>query len=232
MPELTILLDARIGTLFMEHPDRLPTDVQDTVTRLLGSGVELGCARPRVLLPPPGESEAEDADMAPLRIAGYYHDSLVEGPGRRSSVLVSGCTLGCPGCWVPHLHPSDSGIGVAVDRLADALLDPAHTRDGVSVLGGEPFQQPEGLLGLVRALRDRGCRHVLAYSGYTYEGLRRLTVRQPAIGAVLDEIQLLIDGPYVEALAAGAGPWTGSTNQRVIDLVATRRAGQVIRFKV
>jgi anaerobic ribonucleoside-triphosphate reductase activating protein len=97
----------------------------------------------------------------------------------------------------------------------------------VSILGGEPFQQPDGLLALVRALRLRGCRHLLVYSGYTYERLRRMAERQPAIDAVLDELDVLVDGPYVAALADSAGVWTGSGNPRVIDVVATRQAGDV-----
>jgi anaerobic ribonucleoside-triphosphate reductase activating protein len=100
--------------------------------------------------------------------------------------------------------------------MAEALLDPAYERDGVSLLGGEPFAQPTGLLGLVRALRARGCGHVLAYSGYTYAQLRRVGRFRPAVASVLDELDVLIDGPYVRALARAAGPWTGSGNQRVI----------------
>jgi anaerobic ribonucleoside-triphosphate reductase activating protein len=106
-------------------------------------------------------------------------------------------------------------------------MDPAHDRDGVSILGGEPFQQPDGLLALVRALRVRGCRHILAYSGYTYERLRRMGERRPSVGVVLDEIDILVDGPLVAALADGAGAWTGSGNQRVIDLASTRATGRV-----
>ena len=90
----------------------------------------------------------------------------------------------------------------------------------MSLLGGEPFQQPDGLLALVQALRARGCPHILCYSGYTYEALRRRANQQPAIGAVLDELDLLIDGPYVARRAGDAGPWTGSGNQRVLLLKA------------
>jgi len=82
------------------------------------------------------------------------------------------------------------------------------------------MQQPLGLLALVQALRARNCPHILVYSGYTYERLRRMEKRQPAIGAVLDSIDILVDGPYVERLAAGDGPWTGSGNQRVLVLEA------------
>ena len=227
MSEITWILDPTTGGLIVEarSMERASARLGD----LLGPGAEVGCARPRGLLPPPVASGPDSANTPSLRIAGYYHDSLVEGPGRRSSVLVTGCTLGCQGCWVPTLHPAEAGTLVPVDLLAEALLDPSYERDGISILGGEPFQQPEGLLGLVRALRERGCPHILCYSGYSYEALRRRASRQPTIGAILDEIQMLIDGPYVEPLAAGAGPWTGSANQRVIDLAASRRAGSVLR---
>lgn len=228
MPEITIALDTVTGAVLIAEPDRLPKEFRGQLTRLLGSGAELGCARPLAVLPPPSRFPAEPVGTAGVRVAGYYHHSLVEGPGRRSSVLLSGCALACPSCWVPALHAPAAGTLVRVDCLAEALLDPAYERDGVSILGGEPFLQPEGLLALVRALRARSCPHIVCYSGYTYEALLRRSIHQPAIARVLDEIDVLIDGPYVAALADRAGPWTGSGNQRVIDLVATRRAGQVV----
>jgi anaerobic ribonucleoside-triphosphate reductase activating protein len=116
----------------------------------------------------------------------------------------------------------------SVSTLAEKLLDPTFERDGVSILGGEPFAQAEGLLALVKELRRRGCKHILCYSGYTLETLMEKARRQSAIGEVLADIDMLIDGPYVEALAGGAGAWTGSGNQRVIDMRETRRAGQIV----
>jgi anaerobic ribonucleoside-triphosphate reductase activating protein len=228
MTEITYIHDLETGRLLIEAPDRLPKEVLAVVHELIGPGEVVGCARPLHVLPPPEASEAELGRGPCVRISGYYHNSLIEGPGRRSSVLFSGCNLGCNGCWVPYLHPSESGSLLPVDLLAAALLDPAYNRDGVSILGGEPFQQPDGLLALVRALRARGCAHILCYSGYTYEALLRRSRFQPAIGAVLDEIDVLVDGPYVEALAHRGGPWTGSGNQRVIDLGATRLAGHIV----
>src|SRR5262245_11796478 len=159
-----------------------------------------------------------------------YHNSLVEGPGRRSSVLLQSCPLQCCGCWVPQLHEEQAGSMVSVERLAEALLDPAFERDGVSILGGEPFAQPEGLWALIQELRARGCAHILCYSGYTYEALRERATRQPGIGAVINEIDLLVDGPYIESQAETAGPWTGSGNQRVIDMRETRRAGKIVLY--
>jgi anaerobic ribonucleoside-triphosphate reductase activating protein len=228
MPKLTLLLDAVTGRLLLEEPTRLSRDLLAHLEARLGPAAALGCARPPEVLPPPSLPTEGSPDGPWVRVAGYYHHSLVEGPGRRSSVLLAGCDLACPGCWVPHLHPSGAGSLVPVDVMAAALLDPAHERNGVSILGGEPFLQPEGLLALNRALRKRGCQHIVCYSGYTYEVLRRRSAREPAIGQVLDEIEVLIDGPFVAALADQAGPWTGSGNQRVVDLVATRRSGRVV----
>lgn len=133
---------------------------------------------------------------------------------------------------MPYLHPTDAGRLVSARRVAALLLDPAYERDGVSILGGEPTFQPEGLLALVCELRAMGCPHIVWYSGYTYEALLRRSITEPAIAAVLDDVEVLIDGPYREAYAGSAGPWTGSGNQRVIDLVATRQAGRVMLLEV
>lgn len=101
--------------------------------------------------------------------------------------------------------------------VVTALLDPAgEPRDGISVLGGEPFYQPAGLLTLLHTLSARGI-HTVAYSGYTLEALRRRS--EPEVGAALELIDLLIDGPYIAALADGAGEWRGSRNQRVIGAI-------------
>jgi anaerobic ribonucleoside-triphosphate reductase activating protein len=223
VPELTLLLDCSTAEVLLEGPDHVPAALRAELGALLGPGQELGCARPLAVVPPPVSTAAEREAGPCLRVAGLYHNSLIEGPGRRSCLLVSGCTLACAGCWVPVLHAPAAGVPVPVGLLADALLDPTFRRDGISILGGEPFQQPHGLLALVRALRERDCAHVLVYSGYTHERLRRLAARKPAIGEVLDQIDMLVDGPYVEARSAEAGAWTGSGNQRVIDLAALRR---------
>lgn len=222
---MTWIVDPSTGDLLVEG---LTLEEAPALTGdLLPSAGEFGCARPLTLLPPPVSDSEEIEESNCIRVSGYYHDSLVEGPGRRSCALLSGCDLHCPNCWVPHLHPADAGQLVAVNRLADELLRPAFERNGVSLLGGEPFFQVEGLLAFIWALRSRGCSHILCYSGYTYEALRKRARRQPAIDAILDDIDVLVDGPYVETRAREAGPWTGSGNQRVIDLMATRQVGRL-----
>ncbi len=144
MTEITMLMDELTGAVLLEGPDRVPPEVVNLLTAVLGPAQEFGCARPIELLPPPSATEEEIAARPSVRIAGYYHNSLAEGPGRRSSVLFQSCPLGCRQCWVPQLHSPDAGALVPVDRLAVALLNPAHERDGISVLGGEPVRRIVG----------------------------------------------------------------------------------------
>lgn len=198
------------------------------LTKLVGSSNGLVCARPLEVLSPPKASVSELVSQPCIRVWGYYHNSLIEGPGRRTSVLLAGCDSTCKGCAVPYLQPMTAGSLIPVGSLADVLLDPAYPRNGVSILGGEPFIQPDGLLALVHVRRERGCCHILVYAGCTFESLLARARRQPAIAAILGEIVMLIDGPYVEALAERAGPWTGSGNQQVIHLRATRRVGKLV----
>ena len=229
MREISFIIDRLKGTVLVEDNQSLTTKVREQITAHLGAGQETGCARPLAVLPPEGLAE-EKANGVFVRINGYYHDSLCEGPGRRSSVLFQGCPLQCKSCWVPQLHSNAGGASVSAARLAEELLDPNFERDGVTILGGEPFAQAPGLLALVRELRTKNCPHIVCYSGYTLEALREKAARQPAIGEVLNEIDVLIDGAYVESLSSGAGLWTGSGNQRVIDLQATGDAGKIVLY--
>lgn len=230
MPEITFIVDPSSGALAIEN-NRDLSAAFDSLRENLGEAQEIACARPlETLEPPVAFSEKECVDAA-VRIAGFYHNSLTEGPGRRSSVLFQFCPLKCPGCYVPHLHSKNAGRLIPAKKLAALLLDPNFERDGVTVLGGEPFAQADGLLALVKELRRRNCTHIVCYSGYTLEILQEKSVRQPAIGAVLSEIDVLIDGAYDKTLAHGAGLWTGSGNQRVIDMRATTEAGKLVLYR-
>lgn len=128
--------------------------------------------------------------------------SRANGPGARFVVWFQGCTLGCPGCFNPATH----GDGPATD-VADVIAQLRAARDieGLSLSGGEPFQQPEAALALLLAARSLGLS-TLAFSGYTLEEARTIA---PDVVAQLD---VLIDGRYVagERLATGL---RGSANQ-------------------
>ena len=230
MPEITFIVDELRGEILVEDSRDFRADAAYQLRDALGEGREIGCARPLEIVKPPIVSPEELADETAVRIAGYYHNSLTEGPGRRSSVLFQFCPLKCKGCYVPQLHDKESGALVPVKKLAELLLDAKYERDGVSILGGEPFAQAKGLLALIKELRRQGCPHIVCYSGYTLEILREKAAKQPLIGSVLDKIDILIDGAYIESLSSSAGLWTGSGNQRVIDMRLTRERNEIVLY--
>lgn len=231
MPEITFIVDFSSGAILVEDNLDLSRDAIEHLRTHLGESQEIGCARPLEIIKPIADPPNNAMENLSVRIAGYYHDSLTEGPGRRSSVLFQYCPLKCKGCYVPQLHSKDAGELISVEKLAELLLDPKYERDGVTILGGEPFAQAQGLNALVKALRKQNCPHIVCYSGYTLERLREKVVKQPAIGEILCEIDVLIDGAFVESLSSCAGMWTGSGNQRVIDMRATIKSGRTVLYQ-
>ena len=220
MPELVWIVDPATGDLVVEGFQ--VADALELAGDLLPQPRELNCAQPLATapLPVPGSVVRDPV----LRVASLYHASVVEGPGRRSVLQVQGCPLRCSlACFVPETHSLDDGVVLPVNVLVEALLDPVGApRDGVSVLGGEPFAQPVGLVALLRCLKARRV-HTVVYTGYTLEVLARRA--EPAVRAALELTDLLIDGPFVAALADGAGEWRGSRNQRFISHPALALVG-------
>jgi hypothetical protein len=141
MPELVWIIDPATGDLVVEGLEAEEAVV--VAGDLLPPPHELNCARPLATVPLP----MPDALSEPvLRVAGLWHASVVEGPGRRSVLQVQGCPLRCsPLCAVPRTHSFDAGAVLPVDVLLEALLDPVGApRDGVTVLGGEPVRRIVG----------------------------------------------------------------------------------------
>ena len=210
--ELVFIVDPGTGALTVEGLDR--TGWATLGGGLLPPPVEVNCGRPAAGAAVPLRLPPHVAGEPLLRVARIYHGSVVDGPGRRSVVQVQGCPIRCPGCYVPETHDPAGGTALPVPAVADAALDPAAgPRDGVTVLGGEPFAQAQALAALLGALKARGV-HTVVYSGYTLEALRRRS--EPAVHESLALADLLIDGPFVAALSDGAGEWRGSRNQRLI----------------
>ncbi len=141
------------------------------------------------------------------RVHGVEPRSRANGPGARFVVWLQGCTLGCPGCFNPTTHPADGGHEIEVAELAAQLE--ASGAEGLSLSGGEPFQQPAAALALLEAARAQG-KSTLAFSGYTLDELRALPLGE----RILAHLDVLIDGRYVagERLATGL---RGSENQRI-----------------
>ncbi|MBC8546175.1 anaerobic ribonucleoside-triphosphate reductase activating protein [Clostridiaceae bacterium NSJ-31] len=162
----------------------------------------------------------------PLRLAGVVRESIVDGPGFRFVVFVQGCPHHCPSCHNPQSHDFAGGYDCDPQRILDEI-DKNPLLSGVTFSGGEPFCQPEALCGLAREVKARGLG-LMAYSGYTYEELLDLAKERPAVGELLELCDYLVDGRFVLAERDLTLQFRGSRNQRIVDLAATRREGEVV----
>jgi len=147
-----------------------------------------------------------------MRISSTLHDSIVDGPGLRYVVFTQGCPHRCLGCHNPGTHDPLGGREVGVEEIiADMLRNPLT--DGLTLSGGEPFSQAEDAAKIARAAREAGL-NVWCFTGWTLEELREM----PEAQVLLQEVDVLVDGPYVEAERSLNLQWRGSGNQRVIQL--------------
>lgn len=160
-----------------------------------------------------------------LQISGIEPSSIVDGHGFRYAIFVQGCPHHCPGCHNPQTHPFTGGEEVKIEDLFEEILKNPLLK-GVTFSGGEPFCQPEPLLELARMIKEKTKLDITVYTGYTYEKL--LESEDDAILNLLSLTDFLIDGLYIEELRDLTLTFRGSSNQRVIDLNETRKAGEIV----
>ena len=165
---------------------------------------------------------------AELKVYGLVPESIVDGPGLRYAIFVQGCSHHCPGCHNPESQPVEGGITYDVDAIFNDIRVHRIIKR-VTFSGGEPFEQPAALAELGAKLKSAGYE-VWSYSGYTYEELIAedpATEEGAAVHALLDTVDVLVDGPFVMELRSLELVWKGSSNQRVINLAAMREAGDM-----
>ena len=157
-----------------------------------------------------------------------YHnitkDDMLNGDGLRVVLWVAGCAHACPGCHNPETWEADSGI--PFDQAAKDELFAELEKDyisGVTFSGGDPLfpGNRETVGALCREIRQRfPDKTIWMYTGYRWEQVSEL--------AILDTVDVLVDGRFEQALADTALHWRGSANQRLIDVQRTRAAHEII----
>ncbi len=156
------------------------------------------------------------ADTPALRIAGLDACSITDGPGIRLTVFTQGCAHACPGCHNPQTHDF-SGGEVRCWRQIWRIAENDPLISGLTLSGGEPFDQARALMPLVAAAGQRGLE-VAAYSGYTFEQLVSLGGSRLRLLRMCD---VLIDGRFVQELRSLSLRFRGSRNQRILDVKAS-----------
>jgi len=145
-----------------------------------------------------------------VRIANYVQDSIVDGPGLRFTLFVQGCSHHCKGCHNPQTHDPNGGRECSEQEIIEAMLSNPLT-DGLTLSGGEPFDQAESCAVIAKAAKEAGLS-VWAYTGYTLE---QLLQRRDEL---LKYVDVLVDGPFMLEQRSLALKWRGSRNQRIIEM--------------
>ena len=158
-----------------------------------------------------------------LDLSGIVSDSIVDGPGIRTTVFSQGCPHRCPGCHNPETGEFGCGSPVEEERILEIDRSKPLCR-GVTFSGGEPFAQAEGFTKLAELLKTAGYE-VASYSGYTFE---QLLLGTPWQRRLLEKIDVLIDGPILLEQKSLELSFRGSRNQRILDVPASLRAGVAV----
>ncbi|MBC3796331.1 anaerobic ribonucleoside-triphosphate reductase activating protein [Acetobacterium tundrae] len=149
-----------------------------------------------------------------IKIAGIVKESIVDGPGIRLVVFAQGCPHHCSGCHNPGTHDFKGGQWVAIDAIISEMKK-NPLLDGITLSGGEPFEQAEAFGELAERAEVLGY-HVMTYTGYTYETL--LENSDKAWHDLLERTDLLVDGKFQIEKKSMMLKFRGSKNQRIIDV--------------
>lgn len=158
-----------------------------------------------------------------LNLAGITEDSIVDGPGIRTTFYCQGCPHHCPGCHNPETWDFSGGTPMEEERLVK-IVESNPLCHGVTFSGGEPFSQAAGYAKLARLLKEKGYE-VASYSGYTFEELLNGTEDQREL---LRQLDVLIDGPFLLSERSLELNFRGSRNQRVLNVPESLREGRAV----
>lgn len=149
-----------------------------------------------------------------IRLSGIEKESIVDGPGLRYVLFSQGCIHKCPGCHNPQTHGFTGGETYEIEDLVREIEE-NPLLSGVTFSGGDPFNQAEAFNVLAETVRKKGM-NIWSYTGYTIEELR--SSKDPFQKSLLDQVDVLVEGRFVQSLRTLSKPFAGSSNQRIIDL--------------
>lgn len=151
----------------------------------------------------------------------------VEGPNKRFCLWVQGCKKHCVGCWAKETWKFGVGTDYSVEELTELVTNQKEI-EGVTFLGGEPFEQAEPLSRFAQNVKKLGLS-VVCFTGYTIEELR--AKNSQAVNKLLENIDLLVDGGFEKDNFDLSRPWVGSSNQRYIFLTDFYSPEEIKKYK-
>ncbi len=159
-----------------------------------------------------------------ISVLDIIEDTMVDGPGFRTSIYCAGCRHACPGCHNPQSWDFSGGHSMSTEDIMHIIeRDPFAN---VTFSGGDPMYQPEGFAELARAIRQRTNKTIWCYTGFTYEAL----LHNPRQRQLLELIDVLVDGPFVKSQRDESLLFRGSRNQRLIDVPQSLASNRIVLF--
>ncbi len=162
-----------------------------------------------------------------FQLSGIVNDSIVDGPGLRLAVFMQGCPYGCPGCHNPQTHDVMGGREADTEEVR-AMLKKNPLLDGLTLSGGEPLLQPQAAREMAEMAKAQGL-NVWCYTGDTVEHM--MLTKDPEIMLALEQIDVLVDGPFILEQKSLDLRFRGSRNQRLINMPATLKAGKAVLWE-
>ena len=159
-----------------------------------------------------------------IRVLDIIEDTMVDGPGFRTSIYCAGCRHQCPGCHNPQSWDFAGGHEMTTAQLMKVIM--ADPYANVTFSGGDPMYQAAGFAELAHAIREYSNKDIWCFTGFTYESLIHDDQRE-----LLEQIDVLVDGPFIQSLRDPDLLFRGSSNQRLLDVPASLYAGEVILWQ-
>ncbi len=153
-------------------------------------------------------------------------DSIVDGPGLRAVLWTQGCSHHCPGCQNPQTWDFAGGGLVPIEMVKEAI-DELEYQDGITFSGGDPMFQPYACAKIAKYAKEKGY-NIWVYTGFTYEEIMKLAKKNSKYIEALEQIDVLVDGPFIEKLKSFDVKFRGSSNQRIIDIPKSLKENKII----
>jgi anaerobic ribonucleoside-triphosphate reductase activating protein len=151
-----------------------------------------------------------------IRLSGIAYESLVNGPGIRRVFFSQGCKHNCKGCFNPDTHDFNGGEERVIKNLIKDTLDNPMVK-GVTFSGGDPFERAEEFSYMAKEFKKAGL-NIWCYSGYTFEKIIEISKENQDVKDLINNIDVLVDGKFIEEEKDEEIKYRGSRNQRIIDV--------------